>query len=126
MMAARSGGGSIAAFERFVDAHQQTPASLAATLRELEVDILIDLNGHTKGDHFEVLSHRPAPVQATWLGYAGTTAAPFVDWLIADAVVAPDPEAFTEKLALLAALFLPQRYQPPDRHSAVAPGCRPS
>jgi len=97
----------ITAFERFVNAHQQTPTSLAAALREMEVDILIDLNGHTKGDHFEVLSHRPAPVQATWLGYAGTTAAPFVDWLIADAVVAPSPEAFTEKLALLPHCFFP-------------------
>jgi len=97
----------IAAFERFVDAHQQTPAFLAAALREMEVDILVDLNGHTKGDHFEVLSHRPAPLQATWLGYAGTTAAPFVDWLIADAVVAPTPEAFAEKLALLPHCFFP-------------------
>jgi len=97
----------VAAFDRFVDAHQQQPASLAAALRELEVDILIDLNGHTKGDHFDVLSHRPAPVQATWLGYAGTTAAPFVDWLIADAVVAPDAGAFTERLALLPNCFFP-------------------
>jgi len=97
----------VAAFDRFLDAHQQTPEALAAALRELEVDILVDLNGHTKGDHFEVLSHRPAPVQATWLGYAGTTAAPFVDWLIADAVVAPDGSAFTEKLALLPNSFFP-------------------
>ena len=97
----------VAAFERLVDAHEQTPAMLAARLRELEVDILVDLNGHTKGDHFEVLSHRPAPVQATWLGYAGTTAAPFVDFLIADAVVAPHAEAFTEKLALLPNCFFP-------------------
>ena len=107
MMAAPSGGGSLPRFDRFMDAHEQTPTMLAAALRELEVDILIDLNGHTKGDHFDVLSHRPAPVQATWLGYAGTTAAPFVDWLIADAVVAPHAEAFTEKLALLPNCFFP-------------------
>jgi predicted O-linked N-acetylglucosamine transferase (SPINDLY family) len=97
----------VAAFDRFVDAHQQAPAALAATLRDMEVDILVDLNGHTKGDHFEVLSHRAAPVQATWLGYAGTTAAPFVDWLIADGVVAPDASAFGEKLALLPNCFFP-------------------
>ena len=83
------------------------PADLAADLRKMEVDILVDLNGHTKGDHFDLLSHRPAPVQASWLGYAGTTAAPFVDWLIADTVVAPDPQAFTEKLALLPHCFFP-------------------
>ena len=73
----------------------------------MEVDILVDLNGHTKGDHFELLSHRPAPVQVNWLGYAGTTAAPFIDWLIADRMVAPDAGAFTEKLALLPHCFFP-------------------
>jgi protein O-GlcNAc transferase len=97
----------VAAFDRFIDGHQSMPADLAADLRKMEVDILVDLNGHTKGDHFDLLSHRPAPVQASWLGYAGTTAAPFVDWLIADAVVAPDRRAFTEQLALLPHCFFP-------------------
>lgn len=97
----------VAAFDRFVHAHQQPQAMLARQLREMEVDILVDLNGHTRGDHFELLSHRPAPVQAEWLGYAGTTAAPFVDWLIADRVVAPDTGSFTEKLALLPHCFFP-------------------
>jgi predicted O-linked N-acetylglucosamine transferase (SPINDLY family) len=73
----------------------------------MEVDILVDLNGHTRGDNFALLSHRPAPVQASWLGYAGTTAAPVVDFLIADAVVAPNPGSFTEKLALLPHCFFP-------------------
>jgi protein O-GlcNAc transferase len=95
------------AFERFIDAHQQTPAALARQLRAMEVDILVDLNGHTRGDNLALLSHRPAPVQASWLGYAGTTAAPFVDFLIADRVVAPDPDAFAEKLALLPRCFFP-------------------
>jgi predicted O-linked N-acetylglucosamine transferase (SPINDLY family) len=97
----------VAAFDRFVDAHPQSQAALAATLRAMEIDILVDLNGHTKGDHFELLSHRPAPVQVNWLGYAGTTAAPFLDFLIADAVVAPDAQAFSEKLALLPHCFFP-------------------
>ena len=97
----------VAAFDRFIDGHQRLAADLAAELRAMEVDILIDLNGHTRGDHFDLMSHRPAPVQASWLGYAGTTAAPFVNWLIADTVVAPSPEAFTEKLALLPRCFFP-------------------
>jgi len=73
----------------------------------LEIDLLVDLNGHTRGDNFDILSHRPAPVQATWLGYAGTTAAPFIDTLIADKIVAPDARAFSEKLALLPDCFFP-------------------
>ena len=97
----------VAAFDRFIDAHQQPPLAIAQQLRALEVDLLVDLNGHTQGDHFELLSHRPAPVQATWLGYAGTTAAPFVDYMIADRIVAPDASAFSEKLAYLPNSFFP-------------------
>jgi predicted O-linked N-acetylglucosamine transferase (SPINDLY family) len=95
----------VAGFDRFLDAAGQAPFDIARQLRALETDILVDLNGHTKDDNFAVLSHRPASVQASWLGYAGTTAAPFVDYLIADGIVAPDAKAFTEKLALLDCYF---------------------
>ncbi len=95
----------VAAFDRFVDAHGQAPFAVARQLRALEVDILVDLNGHTKDDNFDILVHRPASVQASWLGYAGTTAAPFLNYLIADGVVAPDAGVFTEKLALLPCYF---------------------
>jgi len=95
----------VAGFDRFIDAHDQAPFAVAQQLRALEVDILIDLNGHTQNDNFDVLSHRPATVQASWLGHAGTTAAPFVDYLIADRIVAPDPRAFSEKLAMLSCFF---------------------
>lgn len=95
----------VAAFDQFIDAHGLTPRAIARLLRAQEVDILVDLNGHTKDDNFNTLSHRPAAVQAGWLGYAGTTAAPFVDYLIADGVVAPEAGAFSEKLALLTCYF---------------------
>jgi protein O-GlcNAc transferase len=95
----------VAAFDRFIEASGRAPSDIALQLRALEVDVLVDLNGHTKDDNFAVLSHRPASVQASWLGYAGTTAAPFVDYLIADEIVAPDAKAFTEKLALLGCFF---------------------
>jgi protein O-GlcNAc transferase len=97
----------IAAFDRFVDVHQQAPFSVAEQIRALEVDVLVDLNGHTQGDSFDILSYRPAPVQASWLGYAGTTAAPFIDYVLADRTVAPDPSAYTEKLAYLPNCFFP-------------------
>jgi len=105
----------VAAFDRFTDAHSQSPFVIAQQLRALEVDILVDLNGHTRDDNFDVLSHRPATVQAGWLGYAGTTAAPFVDYIIADGIVAPDARAFGEKLALLPCYF------PNDNSRAIGP-----
>jgi protein O-GlcNAc transferase len=97
----------IAAFDQFHDAHQQQPRAIAQQLRDLEVDILVDLNGHTDGDHFDILSHRPAPVQAGWLGYAGTTAAPFMDYVIADRIIAPNARAFSETIAALPHCFFP-------------------
>ena len=97
----------IAAFDQFHDAYQRQPRVVAQQLRDLEVDILVDLNGHTDGDHFDILSHRPAPVQAGWLGYAGTTAAPFMDYVIADTVIAPNARAFSEMIAALPNCFFP-------------------
>jgi predicted O-linked N-acetylglucosamine transferase (SPINDLY family) len=97
----------VSAFDRFIDAHAVPAFAVAEQLRALEVDVLVDLNGHTRGDNFDVLSHRPAPAQATWLGYAGTTAAPFVDYLIADRITAPEAGAFSEKLAYLPNCFFP-------------------
>lgn len=88
-------------FDTFHDMHGQGAPAIARRIRELEVDILVDLNGHTEHDNFDVLRRRPCPVQVSWLGYAGTTGAPFVDTVIADAVVAPKQDAFCEKLYLL-------------------------
>jgi protein O-GlcNAc transferase len=95
----------VAAFDRFIDAANLSAEAVARQLRQIEVDVLVDLNGHTRGDNFDILSHRPAPVQATWLGYAGTTAAPFMDFVLADAVVAPNAQAFSETIVNLPVCF---------------------
>ena len=105
-----------AAFEKFHDLQGESPVAIAQMIRDLDVDVLIDLNGHTEGDHFDVLARRPAPVQATWLGYAGSSGAPFLDYCIADAVVAPDASAFSEKL-----LQLPHCFFPTDASRTIAP-----
>jgi len=69
----------------------------------------VDLNGHTEGTSFPALAHRPCPVQATWLGYPGTTGAGFIDYLIADRIVAPlaQQEFYSEKLVHLPDSFFP-------------------
>jgi predicted O-linked N-acetylglucosamine transferase (SPINDLY family) len=107
------------AFDRFEDVRGQGAAVIAGLIRSLEVDLLVDLNGHTEHDNLDVLSRRPAPAQATWLGFAGTTGAPFVDALIADAVVAPEAGDFSEKLYRLPEVFFPTD---PGRKIAEAPG----
>ena len=108
----------IATFDRFEDVRGQDAAAVAALIRKLEVDLLVDLNGHTEHDNLDVLRRRPAPAQVTWLGFAGTTGAPFVDGLIADTVVTPDASTFSEKLYRLPDTFFPTD---PGRTIAEAP-----
>jgi protein O-GlcNAc transferase len=68
------------------------------------IDILIDLSGHTSMHRLAAFAHRPAPVQASWLGYPGTTGLQEMDYYLADAHFLPRGQFdryFTEKLAYL-------------------------
>lgn len=107
----------VRAFERFVDLAGVSDADAAERIRADELDLLIDLKGHTKGDRLGVLARRPAPVQATWLGYPGTTGAPFIDASIADAVTIPvaHESDHTERV-----IRLPWCYQPADTTRSIA------
>lgn len=78
-----------AAFERRIDVRRMSDDAVAALARALGVDIVVDLKGYTQDGRPGILAHRAAPVQVSWLGYPGTLAAPYVDYVIADAVVLP-------------------------------------
>jgi predicted O-linked N-acetylglucosamine transferase (SPINDLY family) len=89
-------------------------------MRDMEIDIAIDVSGHTGQARPQIFAHCPTPVQAGWLGYPGTSGAPFMDYLIADPVVAPfeDQPFFSERL-----VHLPHTYFPTDpaRETATSP-----
>ncbi len=95
--------------EHFIELAGLSAREAVARIAALELDVLIDLKGYTEGNHSEWLQYRLAPVQINWLGYPGTLGAPWVDFLIADAVVAPRENQwmFSEQL-----LHLPGCYQP--------------
>lgn len=98
------------AFDQYLDCQTKTNIEIARILRALEVDIVIDLSGHTEGERLDVLSHRPCPVQMTYLGFPGTLCLPFVDYLITDPRTVP-PEyrhAFSEKILELEHCYLPR------------------
>ncbi|HEY1876199.1 MAG TPA: tetratricopeptide repeat protein, partial [Rhizomicrobium sp.] len=93
----------VKAFDRFHDARQQSDREVAGLLRQWEIDIAIDLGGHTSGARPWVLAHRPAPVQAKYMGYPGTSGSNFIDYLITDRLVVPQDQErfFSEKIAVL-------------------------
>lgn len=88
---------------RFRDVSALDDAALAAQIRHDAIDVLVDLSGHTAGSRLTVFAHRPAPVQASWLGYFATTGLPVMAAVLLDDWHAPaGMEAqFTEKIVRL-------------------------
>jgi protein O-GlcNAc transferase len=77
------------AFDTFIDVSRHSDQAAAALIRELEIDIAVDLMGFTKGSRTAILAHRAAPVQVNYLGYPGTMGAPYIDYILADEFVIP-------------------------------------
>ena len=97
------------AFDRFLDVRGKGDAAIAETMQELETDIAIDLMGFTEGCRPGIFAHRPAPVQANYLGFPGTMGTDFMDYLIADEIVVPKSEYhhYAEKIVALPDSFMP-------------------
>jgi protein O-GlcNAc transferase len=107
----------IDAFDHLIDAQVRSDAEIADALRELQVDIAVDLMGYTDGCRPGIFAHRAAPVQVSYLGYPGTSGAPYIDYMVADEVVVPRSEEpwYTEQI-----VRLPQCVLPNDDQRAIA------
>lgn len=105
------------AFDRFLDTSEMGDAEIARTLRDAEIDIAIDLMGPTQGARPAVLSYRPAPIQAIYLGYAGSSGAPYIDYILADRIVIPESERdlYREKI-----VYLPDSFMGTDSRRAIS------
>lgn len=99
------------AFDQFIDVRQMTSMQVAQLMRELEVDIAVDLGGYTSDTRTDVFSFRPAPVQVNYLGYPGTMGVDYYDYILADRHVIPmdQQQFYSEKVA-----YLPDAYLPTD------------
>lgn len=71
------------------------------------VHILVNMNGYTKGARNEIFALKPAPIQVMWLGYPGTSGAPFMDYIVTDKITSPIELAsqYSEKLAFMPDTF---------------------
>ena len=109
------------AIEHWIDIRDLDDTEAARRIESDGIDILVDLNGHTKGARTKIFAQAPAPVIVNWLGYPGTMATSYHHYIIADDWIVPgDHELYySEKV-----LRLPC-YQANDRKRVVSPR-RPS
>ncbi|VFU09485.1 tetratricopeptide repeat protein [Methylocella tundrae] len=105
------------AFDHFVDLRALSDDEAARRIHADGIDILIDMKGYTSGARTGIPARRPAPVQASFIGFPGTMGADFIDYIIADPFVLPmdQQSAFVEKI-----VQLPHCYQPNDTRRLIA------
>ncbi|CAM2164050.1 protein O-GlcNAc transferase [Burkholderia latens] len=80
------------------------------------IDVLVDLSGHTASNRLPLFAWKPAPVQATWLGYFATTGIAEIDYVIGDRYVLPDNEAHH---------FVERAWRLPDSYLCFTPPVQP-
>jgi predicted O-linked N-acetylglucosamine transferase (SPINDLY family) len=107
-----------AAVAHWHDVSSMSDTTALSALRELEIDIAVDLNGYTVGGRPGLFARRIAPVQVNYLGYAGTLGAPYMDYVLADEVVIPAGEErwYSEQV-----VRLPHCYLPTDDRRPIGP-----
>jgi protein O-GlcNAc transferase len=103
--------------EHFIDVQNKTDQEIAQLIRQLEIDILIDLKGYTSDARYNVLARRPAPVQVNYLGYPGTMGADYVDYIVADSTIIPEEQFpfYSERV-----IWMPHSYQVNDSQRLIS------
>lgn len=107
----------VRSFDRFIDARSMTASQIAALMRELEIDVAVDLAGYTADSRSDIFTHRPAPVQVNYLGYPGTLGTTCMDYILADRHVIPAEhrQHYDEQV-----VYLPDAYLPPASGLEIA------
>jgi len=105
------------AFDRFIDVRDMTSEQIARMMRDMEIDIAVDLGGFTSDTRTDIFAYRPAPVQVNYLGYPGTMGTDYYDYIIADRHIIPPEHQkyYTEKVA-----YLPDTYLPTDNSVKIS------
>ncbi|MEA2823678.1 MAG: protein O-GlcNAc transferase [Alphaproteobacteria bacterium] len=105
------------AFERFIDVRNRSDEEIAKLLRDMEIDIAVDMMGFTENALTAIFARRPAGLQVNYLGYPGTMGAPYMDYILADRILIPPSHQadYEEKIA-----YLPDTYMPNDGTRPIA------
>jgi protein O-GlcNAc transferase len=110
-------GGLQDRFDCFVDIHELSYVEAAERIHGDEINILIDLTGHTRDNRMEICALRPAPVQISYLGFPGSSGADYMDFIIADKITVPEKHRpfYSETV-----VHLPSGYQINSRKEEAA------
>ncbi|KAJ7549349.1 hypothetical protein O6H91_07G049600 [Diphasiastrum complanatum] len=103
--------------EHFVDVSAMSSDLIAKMIAEDQIQILVNLNGYTKGARNEIFSLKPAPIQISYMGFPGTTGADYIDYLVTDELVSPTKFAhiYSERLVHLPHCYFVNDYKQKNR-----------
>ncbi|MDD4915095.1 MAG: tetratricopeptide repeat protein [Methylococcales bacterium] len=106
-----------AGFDRFIDIGELSDQQVIQLARSLEIDIAVDLAGYTGDSRTGLFANRLAPLQVSYLGYAGTMAAACMDYMIADSILIPETgrRHYAEKI-----VYMPNSFQANDDTRQIA------
>lgn len=117
------------AFDHFLDVAQKSDLEIARLSRHLEIDIAVDLAGHTGDAEPGIFALRAAPIQINYLGFPASMGATYMDYIIVDHATVPVAQraSYLEKL-----VFLPffqandfRRFEPVKKFSRETLGLPP-
>jgi protein O-GlcNAc transferase len=103
--------------ENFKDVSALPSDKIAKLIEEDQIQILINLNGYTKGARNEIFALQPAPIQVSYMGFPGTTGATYIDYLVTDEFVSPThfSHIYSEKLVHLPHCYFVNDYKQKNR-----------
>ncbi|KNA11934.1 hypothetical protein SOVF_130120 [Spinacia oleracea] len=112
--------------EHFVDVSAMSSDMIAKLINQDNIQILVNLNGYTKGARNEIFAMQPAPIQVSYMGFPGTMGASYIDYLVTDEFVSPFRSAhiYSEKLVHLPHCYFVNDYKQKNR-DLLEPNCHP-
>jgi len=104
-------------FDYFFDISQTATEKVIHLIKDLKIDIAVDLMGFTRSNRYKIFSNRCAPIQVSFLGFAGTTGLKNMDYLIADENVINNNyrQYYSEKI-----IYLPNSFMPNNENQNIS------
>ncbi|KAK1412024.1 hypothetical protein QVD17_32961 [Tagetes erecta] len=112
--------------EHFTDVSAMSSDMIARLINEDQIQILINLNGYTKGARNEIFALQPAPIQVSYMGFPGTTGANYIQYLVTDEFVSPlkFSHIYSEKLVHVPHCYFVNDYKQKNL-DVLDPNCQP-